>query len=97
MDSTSSSMPPISSAILASKQTRYKLSDTAVVIALCRSHRYIAVSLDDTTIRVFTSDGQLHSTLGGETKNSYCLALRDDVLLSGEVEGKIQAWDLITK
>ena len=98
MDSSQSGMPLTSSSVvLACKKARHKLSDTAVVIALSRSHRYIAVSLDDTMIHVFTSDGHLHSTLGGGTKSSYCLALRDDVLLSGEVGGEIQYWDLITK
>ena len=75
---------------------RNKLSSTAVVIKVCLSPIYIVVSLDDATIRVFSARGEPRAVLQGHDKNTWSLALQDEMLLSGEIEGDIRYWDLGT-
>ena len=79
-----------------SSKSKIKLSDTAVVISLCMSTKYITISLDDKTIRVFGATGETVNTLTGSQESVWSLALNDDMLLSGEVEGAIRFWDLNT-
>lgn len=75
--------------------SRQKLSDNAIVITVYVTKQYIAVSLDNETIIIFTSGGDPLGVLQGQTK-SRSLALRDDVLLNGDLDGEIHFWDLTT-
>ncbi|KAL9103763.1 MAG: hypothetical protein Q9163_001222 [Psora crenata] len=75
---------------------RQKLSDTAVVITMQMSPKYIAVSLDNKTVHVFNSDGEPLHVLGEHSGNVWSLAVNNDTLLSGEIGGNIQSWDIPT-
>ncbi len=79
-----------------SSKTSIKLSDTAVVINLCISTKYITLSLDDKTIRVFSTSGEVLHTLGDSQQNVWSLAVKDDTLLSGETSGEMRSWNLST-
>jgi WD40 repeat protein len=74
------------------KQVR--LSYTAVAINLEVSPKYIVVSLDDKTVRVFDSGGELLHLLKHEAI-VWSLAIHDNMLLCGEIGGGIQSWDLL--
>jgi len=76
------------------KHIRHKLSDSAIVIRLAVSSKYIALSLDDKTIHVFTAEGEPVTVFRDQGDNVWSLALQDDLLLTGEVGGNIQCWDV---
>ncbi len=74
---------------------RHKLSTSGVVIRTVVSKKYIALSLDDRTIHVFSSvDGEALTVFRDNSQNAWSLALQDDLLVSGEIGGAIRVWDL---
>ncbi|MCJ1431860.1 hypothetical protein MMC27_001216 [Xylographa pallens] len=75
---------------------RQELSDKAIAITMETSAKYIAVSLNNKTVRVFNSDGEPLHVLGEHSGNVWSLALNNDTLLCGEVGGNIRDWDLLT-
>ena len=96
MDSTTANTSTQPWALLEGITRRQKLSDTAVVITMQVSLKYIAVSLDNRTVHVFNSDGEPLHVLSGHSGNVWSLALNDETLLGGEIGGKIQSWNLLT-
>ncbi|ETI21016.1 hypothetical protein G647_07359 [Cladophialophora carrionii CBS 160.54] len=77
------------------KHIRHKLSSSGVVvIRVSVSEKYIVLSLDDKTIHVFSAAGEPIVVFRDYPQNAWSLALRDDVLLSGEIGGGIRCWDL---
>lgn len=59
------------------------------------SSKYIVISLDDKTVHVFNPDGELLHVLNHDAI-VWSLALRDNILLCGEVGGRIRSWDLVS-
>lgn len=70
-----------------------RISYTAVAVNLEHSSNYIVISLDDKSVRVFDVEGKALHVLRHKTV-VWSLALRDDMLVCGEVGGDILSWDL---
>ena len=78
------------------KQCKQILSKDAVVTACSVSAAYIAVSLDNTTIHVFSAEGQPLRILNGHSRPCRSQALQGNKLLAGDTSGEIRVWDLST-
>ncbi|KAM3076913.1 hypothetical protein ACMFMG_003619 [Clarireedia jacksonii] len=61
------------------------------------TEQYIALALDDTKIYVFNSNGTHRNTLQEDyIKSTWTMAICKDTLVSGEIDGDIRVWDLVT-
>jgi len=67
------------------------------VVASHITSQYIAISLDNKTVSVFTSDGGLLHVLRSRDNNqTRCLLVLGSSLICGNVGGNIETWDLVT-
>jgi F-box and WD-40 domain protein CDC4 len=67
------------------------------VLYLTVTEQYIILTLDNGKIYVFNSDGTHHKTLHEEdAKAAWITAIRKDTLVSGESDGNIRVWNIVT-
>lgn len=66
------------------------------VIASHITSQYIAISLDNKTVSVHTTDGQQLHVLRSRDNQTRCLLVWGSSLICGNVGGNIEMWDLTT-
>jgi hypothetical protein len=70
---------------------------STITIASHITSQYIAISLDNKTVSVFTSDGEnLHVLRSRDHYQTRCLLVLGKSLICGNVGGNIETWDLVT-
>jgi hypothetical protein len=68
----------------------------ANVVATHITSQYIAISLDNKTVSVYTTHGEHLHVLRSQDNQTRCLLLWENSLICGNVGGKIETWDLVT-
>jgi hypothetical protein len=68
----------------------------ANVVATHITSQYIAISLDNKTVSVYTTHGEHLHVLRSQGNQTRCLLLWENSLICGNVGGKIETWDLVT-
>jgi hypothetical protein len=58
--------------------------------------QYIAISLDNKSVSVFTADGKQKCVLRSWDNQTRCLLVWGSSLICGKVGGNIEMWDLAT-
>jgi hypothetical protein len=66
------------------------------VIALHVKSQYIAISLDNKSVSVYTTDGKHLHVLRSRDHQTRCLLVWGSSLICGNVGGNIEMWDLVT-
>jgi hypothetical protein len=66
------------------------------VIASHVTSQYIAISLDNKTVSVHTTDGKQKYVLRSQDNQTRCLLLWGSSLICGKVGGNIEMWDPVT-
>jgi hypothetical protein len=68
----------------------------ANVVATHITSQYIAISLDNKTVSVYTSRGERLHVLRSQDNQTRCLLIWENSLVCGKVGGKVETWDLVT-
>jgi hypothetical protein len=73
----------------------YIVEGFANVIATYITSQYIAISLDNRTVSVYTTHGERLHILWSQVNQTRCLLLWGNSLICGNVGGKVETWDLV--
>lgn len=66
------------------------------MIASHVTDKHIAISLDNRTVSVYTTDGGLVHVLRSQDNQTRCLSVWGSSLICGNVGGNVEMWDLAT-
>lgn len=78
------------------KHTSFPAHGSATVTALLLWNQNIITASDDSSIRVYSTEGELVRSLQGHEGGVWALALHGDTLVSGGTDRSTRVWDLKT-
>ena len=78
------------------KHTSFPAHGSATVTALLLWNQNIITASDDSSIHVYSTEGELVRSLQGHEGGIWALALHGDTLVSGGTDGSTRIWDLQT-